>query len=341
MRTNLCWLGSLLLTVGVMAEMKSDFPEARIANELVHANLYLPDPVKGFYRGTRFDWSGVVASLQYKGHDYYGPWFTATDPSVSDFVYRGADIVAGPCSAITGPVEEFTTNGSALGFAEAKAGGTFIKIGIGVLRKPDDAKYSSYRQYKLVDGGKWSVKNSPEAVSFTQELHDPDSGYAYEYHKTVKLVNGQPKLIIEHTLKNVGSKPIESSVYNHNFLVLDHQATGPDFVISFPFALKTDQPLEQDLAEVKGNKILYKRALQGEDRVFGRVEGYRDNPADNGFQIENTRVKAGLKIAGNRPLSRVNFWCIRSVIAVEPYIDMSIPPGGEFEWADRYEYYVQ
>ena len=321
--------------------MKSDFPEARIANELVHANLYLPDPVKGFYRGTRFDWSGVITSLQYKGHDYYGPWFTATDPSVSDFVYRGADIVAGPCSAITGPVEEFTTNGSALGFAEAKAGGTFIKIGIGVLRKPDDAKYSSYRQYKLVDGGKWTVKNSPEAVSFTQDLHDPDSGYAYEYHKTVKLVNGQPKLIIEHTLKNVGSKPIESSVYNHNFLVLDHQATGPDFVISFPFALKTDQPLEQDLAEVKGNKIVYKRVLQGEDRVFGRLDGYSENAADNGFQIENSRVKAGLKIAGNRPLSRVNFWCIRSVIAVEPYIDMSIPPGGEFEWADRYEYYAR
>ena len=27
-------------------------------------------------------------SLEYKGHDFYGPWFTGTDPSVSDFIYK-------------------------------------------------------------------------------------------------------------------------------------------------------------------------------------------------------------------------------------------------------------
>ncbi len=89
-------------------------------------------------------------------------------PRFPDFVYRGAEIVAGPCSAITGPVEEFT----ALGYDEAKAGGTFLKIGVGVLRKPDDAPYSGYRLYEIVDGGKWSIKKSEDAIEFTQELHD-------------------------------------------------------------------------------------------------------------------------------------------------------------------------
>jgi hypothetical protein len=70
---------------------------------------------------------------------------------------RCSDIVAGPCSAITGPVEEFTP---AVGFDEAKPGGTFLKIGVGVLRKPDDAAHSAYRLYEIVDGGKWSVKKS-------------------------------------------------------------------------------------------------------------------------------------------------------------------------------------
>ena len=102
------------------------------------------------------------------GHSYYGPWFTQTDPTVSDFVYRGAEIVAGPCSAITGPVEEFTV----LGYDEAKPGGTFLKIGVGILRKPDDAHYTAYHLYEIVNGGKWSVKKSKDAVEFTQELHD-------------------------------------------------------------------------------------------------------------------------------------------------------------------------
>ena len=70
-----------------------------------------------------------------------------------------------------------------LGYDEAKAGGTFLKIGVGILRKPDDSPYSHYRLYEIVDGGKWSVKKSADAVEFTQELHDASSGYGYVYRK--------------------------------------------------------------------------------------------------------------------------------------------------------------
>lgn len=195
-------------------------PEAAITNGILHARLYLPDASNGFYRGTRFDWSGVIAGLTYKGHSYYGPWFTRTDPKVRDFVYDGPDIMAGPCSAITGPVEEFSTRGAALGFENAKPGGIFVKIGVGALRKPDNEKYSAYRLYEIVDHGKWTVQVKADSATFTQELRDPASGYGYIYRKTVKLINGEPEMAIEHTLQNVGSKPIESSVYDHNFLVL-------------------------------------------------------------------------------------------------------------------------
>ncbi len=94
---------SLLTALPALAYASSAPPQWEIANKLVRVKLYLPDAVSGFYRGTRFDWSGVIADLQYAGHSYYGPWFTQTDPKVPDFVYRGSEIVAGPCSAITGP----------------------------------------------------------------------------------------------------------------------------------------------------------------------------------------------------------------------------------------------
>ena len=186
-------------------------PQADISNGVLHASLYLPDPVNGFYRGTRFDWSGVIHSLTYQGHDYYGPWFTKTDPEVIDFIFKGPDIVAGPCSAITGPVEEFVWQEKALGFDQAKAGGTFIKIGVGVLRKPDDQEYSPYRLYPIVDSGKWTVHKKADSVEFIQEISDPASGYGYRYTKTVRLSNGKPEMILEHKLENTGrlrnSKP--------------------------------------------------------------------------------------------------------------------------------------
>ncbi len=139
-------LAALALAAGLL--FAADFPQAQITNGQIRARLALPDAQKGFYRGTRFDWSGVILSLEYKGHNYYGPWFDKTDPKVRDFVYDGPGIVAGPCSAITGPAEEFSTNNRGLGYDEAKAGGTFIKIGVGVLRKPETGNYDQLQSLR-------------------------------------------------------------------------------------------------------------------------------------------------------------------------------------------------
>src|SRR5262249_4915174 len=124
---------------GVCSSANS-FPSTEITNGPVRVRLYLPDAKMGFYRGTRFDWAGVIGGAEFAGHDYFPQWFQRADVKVRDFIYDGPDIVAGPCTAVTGPAEEFVTDGSALGFEEAKAGGRFIKIGVGVLRKPDDGK---------------------------------------------------------------------------------------------------------------------------------------------------------------------------------------------------------
>src|ERR1700737_474776 len=94
-------------------------PQIEISNEAIRAKLYLPDSAEGFYRSTRFDWSGVIYSLVYQGHDYYGPWFSEFDPTVRDFTHRDGKIVVGAVSAMTGPVEEFQ---KPLGSESAPAG---------------------------------------------------------------------------------------------------------------------------------------------------------------------------------------------------------------------------
>ncbi len=128
------FLTILLLSLFLASKLSyaADYPEATITNGQVTAKMYLPDAKNGYYRSTRFDWSGAVYSLAYKGHDYYGPWFDSVDPNVINWVYRDGKIVDGPCGALEGPVDEFQTP---LGWDEAKPGGTFIKIGVGVLRK--------------------------------------------------------------------------------------------------------------------------------------------------------------------------------------------------------------
>jgi hypothetical protein len=341
---------TICLLVGVLAAAPSaappqpdetKAPQAEITNGILKAQFYLPDAQKGFYRGTRFDWSGVIGNLEYKGHRYYGPWFTKTDPKVNDFIYKGTDIIAGPCSAITGPVEEFSTDGKALGYDEAKAGETFLKIGVGVLRKPKDGgAYSPFRLYEIVDAGTWKVHKEDDRIEFTHEVADPATGYAYHYLKTIRLVKGRPDMVMDHKLKNTGKRPIATSVYNHNFLVLDGQPPGPDFVLKMPFEIKAKNALDKALAEVRGNQFVFLKALKGKEVVYTELLGFGAAAADYRFIFENKKVGAGLQITGDRPLSRVVLWSIRTVLSLEPYVAMTIEPGQEFTWQYTYTYYV-
>src|ERR1039458_9604516 len=91
----------LLAMLAGGARLQAQFPEAQITNGKITAKLYLPDLNRGYYRGTRFDWSGQISSLRTKNHEYFGQWFPRYDPQLHD--------------SIMGPVEEFLYNQAALG----------------------------------------------------------------------------------------------------------------------------------------------------------------------------------------------------------------------------------
>jgi hypothetical protein len=313
----------LLASLFVSRSAAVEFPQAEISNAHIRAKLYLPDAREGFYRGTRFDWSGVVASLEWNGHSYFGKWFDHYDPKLHD--------------AITGPVEEFFTNNAGLGYDEAKAGDVFIKIGVGALRKPDEPRYSSFNRYEIVDSGKWDVSKGRDWIEFVHTLTET-TGYAYTYRKTMRLPEAKPELVLEHTLKNTGQRVIETSVYNHNFFMLDGQPTGLDFVVRFPFELRATADLK-GLAEIRGNELVYLQELLKGETVFTNLEGYSSSAKDFDIRVENRKTGAGVRQTGDRPLSKVVFWSIRSNVSPEPYIDLRIEPGKETTWRISYEFY--
>lgn len=311
-------------------------PDVTISNGPIRTRLYLPDPERGFYRSTRFDWSGVIASLEYRGHSFYGPWFTTTEPPTHDFIYRGEEIVAGAQSAITGPAEEFQP---ALGFTEAKPGDTFVKIGVGVLRRRDAAAYSGYAHYEIVDSGTWTVTPGADRVVFMQDVNDPASGYGYRYKKTIRLTSGKPELAIEHSLTNIGRLPIQAAQYNHNFLTLDRAATGRDIRITLPFGIQTTDPPDPAFAEIRGNQIFYTKNLVGQDRVTFPITGYGPTASDYDVTVENTATGAGYRVTSDRPISRLALWSIRSVVSMEPFVDVTTATGATTGWTLTYRYF--
>ena len=315
-----------------------DYPVTVLSNGVLRAKVYLPDAKKGFYRGTRFDWAGVMGSLEYNGHSYYGPFFEKFDTSVAD-VEIGDPIKAGINSAASGPVEEFIgADGAALGYSEAKPGETFCKIGVGSLKKIDNAPYSSYTNYPIVDGGKWTTKSGSDWIEFTQAL-ECGSGYSYQYKKTIRFGKNEPLLMIEHELMNAGKKAIETQVYDHNFLSIDHQNTGPATVVSFAFSPRATQDLG-GLGEIRGKELLFPKPLIGRDTFYTELAGFSKQASDYEIRMENHKTGAGVLIKGDRPLVNLGVWAVRTVVAPEPYISITIPPGQDFQWTYTCRFYV-
>jgi hypothetical protein len=319
----------LLAMFAAGARLQAQFPQAQITNGKITAKLYLPDPARGYYRGTRFDWSGQIFSLRTKNHDYFGQWFKRYDPQLHD--------------SIMGPVEEFLYNDAALGYGQDSTGNTFIRIGVGVLRRPaGETKFDRFKTYEIVDPGKWSVHPGRDRIQFVHELSGASGqvgGYAYVYTKTIVLKRGSPVMLIEHALKNTGTKPIVTSQYDHNFFMMDGKPTGPASSVKFPFELVPVHAFEGGLAEIRGREIVYLKELVGDQYVFGEYKGFGNRASDYSIRLENRDAGAGVHITGSRPITKLIYWSIRTTFCPEAYVDLSVEPGRETKWTYTYDFY--
>lgn len=311
-------------------------PQVTISNGLLNATVMLPDKDKGFYRGVRFDWAGLVTSLRYGKQEYYGLWFDQIAGNVRDFIFHGDNVVASPNTAAMGPVDAYDPEGP-LSWHETPPGGTFLKIGVGVLRKPTDgAAYSSYAAYELVDGGVWRVTPGRDRVDFEQAVSDPSSGYGYVYRKTVRLLPGKPAMEMAHSLMNTGSKPLVTTSFNHNFLTFGGDPTAPGVSVTTPFAITPGRPL-RDVAEVSGTSLTYRRALTSKESFSTPINGFGSGTGPYDVAVHNA-AGAGFRAVSKTPMTSLQLWSIRSTVSAEPFVNLEVQPGKMIQWTYDYTY---
>ena len=310
-----------LLSISQLGSAQAIYPSTIIQNGQLEVMLYLPDEEDGYYRAKRFDWSGIIGSLVYKGHQYFDPWLDYHDPLVHE--------------AISGPVEAFTP----IGFETAAAGEYFLIIGVGILKKPDQDAYQFARDYELINPGKWTVEAEKDKITFQQTLQD-QNGWAYQYVKRVVLQEDQPVLLLEHELKNTGTQALETTVYNHNFFVIDQEVTGPNIVSSYPFLLEAEGRGFGELIQVDGHRLAFDRQLQpGESVYCSDLKGYGSNATDHNITIKNLKSGAGVQITADQPLDKLSYWACATTACPEPYIKIKTEPGETFRWMIKYSFF--
>lgn len=295
----------------------SEFPILRIANRHVSASVCLPDAEQGYYRGTRFDWSGVVRDLRCRGHRYVSEWQTRHDPLRHD--------------GLTGPADEFTQ----IGYEAARIGEEFLKIGVGTLRRSSDQPYDRFRLYEIVNPGTRDLVAGREHIVLRHRLLSDD--YGYDYRKTLRLTDA-PGLRIEYTLKNLGPAPLTGFVYNHNFFTLDRMATGPDTSIRFPFQPEGTWREAYDSVGLTPDGIAFNRALHAGESVFmGDLHSREPASQTYEFILANLRTGTGIRARGSSPLSHIVFWACPTAACLEPYTPFRVFPGETGVWHIDYQ----
>jgi hypothetical protein len=290
-----------------------------LSNGTVKMTVRLPDAKLGFYRGTRFDWLGVIGPVEVLGKKVFLPWKDAHNPENND--------------DITGPCDEFGMH-SPLGFAGAKDGGRFVKIGVGELTKGNDPEYAFWKKYEIAKTAVNSATDIPGAMIFSQK-YTGDLGYGYGYDKTIELnANG---FTLDLKLRNTGSKAIDTDVYNHNFFNVAGASTGEGFKVTYPFAVKPLKPVERfdELTKVAGKSISLTGPLD-RGSIYTLVEGYDQSPDHARFAIEGGGLR--MTVTGNRPLSKVALWGVKTTLCPEPFIAIKLAPGETMEWRWKYEF---
>lgn len=108
--------------------------------------------------------------------------------------------------------------------------------------------------------------------------------------------------------------------------------------MTFPFPITADNPPDANVVRLEANHFAYLRPLDGKEVVSFHVAGFGGDRRDYDIKVDDTKTGAGVRIVGDQPLTQINVWSIRRVMAVEPYIAIELAPGATKRWSYTYTY---
>lgn len=280
----------------------------------IHIDLPLEN-----YNFSRFDWTGKIVEVKFKNIHLSSA--ERTDHENENSFGKGY-------------YNEFGID-TALGFNEAKIGGWFHKIGVGLLKK-DDNNYLFSKNYE-VDPADFKVVCEPNKVLIICKSKDVN-GYSYVLKKEIELQ--ESSFMVKYDLQNTGVKDIVTDEYAHNFIAINKDLIGSDYVLKFPFLLKSQffgEAVNPDRkVDVGQNEIKFNGSPE-EQFFFSNLSGNED--VDAKWDLINIKNKTGISESGNFKTNKINLWGWRHVISPELFFNVSVKPGQSTRWSRTYKVY--
>ena len=236
-----------------------------------------------------------------------------------------------------GPAEEFGQT-APVGYAEAAPGDPFLKIGVGLLERPDMHAYEFWRPYRIVRPGEWQVTHGVDWAEMTQRL--TLGGWSLGYAKRVTLLPDRPEIVLSHTLENTGTRHLETDWYCHNFVNIDGIPVGPEYHLTLPFP-PNFQAQAGRAVTTSGQTMTFSERLGSADAQFGHISGFGRGETQHCITVENTASGAGVLLFGDRALSELRLFAAAGAVCPEPFLRLRIPPGQTDQWQTHYRLFAK
>lgn len=284
-----------------------------LKNQLLE--LYVDHPLEG-YRLPRFDWTGKIYDLKFRGLSLVG-----AEKEV---------VEAGDCPGL-GFYNEFGID-KPVGYEDIQPGEWFHKIGIGLLQKTAGDYFFAhpYRIQPL----EFSVKAAQEQLMIS--CKGPlTNGYAYTLAKTIQLTGHG--FAIHYQLTNTGEKPIETDEYNHNFIRLGKEAVGEGCQLEFSSDVQPGsmgEVVNPDGIVQFQEKRLHLTDTPQSPFFYSFLNGKNAVPAQ--WKLINKKRGIGIQETGSFTTPKVNLWGWKGAISPELFHSIRLSPGHTENWKRSY-----
>jgi hypothetical protein len=273
----------------------------------------LPDPAAV---GTRFDGSSLAPRARWRGRTLFAGYTHLNYPETN---------------TAAGFAEEFDTGERSLppGWAQARPGEAFLKLGVGALRKEGDG-YLHWRTQPLAARGAWQVEHGPDWYQ-TSWRSPAVEGRACTLVRRVELRDDG--FTVSHRLANTGSVALASEHYAHHFLCFAGRPVEPGYEIELgwepPAPAVVPAPLHL------AGRLVTIGALPAK---WSPTDGAGIALAGGGSELAVRHRGAGVELRLRcRPApARLVIYAAPQALCPEPFTPLGAEPGAEVSWSCTY-----
>ena len=263
------------------------------------------------YAGARFDWTAFITQVTLDGRH------TFCVPEAVDGTGTGG---AGLCNefGIFDPV----------GYEDAVTGEQFPKFGVGLLRRPDLDPYRFSRAYEIT-AFPLAVEARDDEVMFVMEPLEC-RGYAGRLQKRVQVAGN--RLTIDYRFDNVGTRPVRTNEYVHNFIGLDSHPVGPGYELHLPFV--PPAPLPPPLF-CRDRLITWSQVPAN---AF--FQAFKQMPPEPVFAWQLVHRPSGLQVAETTDVgwSHLHLYGTSRLVSPEAFVALDLAPGQTKTWQRSYAF---